>query len=107
MPIVESTSQRLVVKSGATSLILSKETGKASLQRKLLYLWTLKPSEVALSDIVEVNVDTAVDRASGVDVCSTMLVMRSGVAWAFPCSNKKEASETAHAIREFLSLRQL
>jgi hypothetical protein len=103
MPVTELTPQRLVAKSGSTTLVLSKETGKASLQRKLFYFWTLAPSEVALLDITEVSVDAAVDRASGVDVCSTMLVMRTGVGWAFPCSDKKDADETANAIREFLA----
>jgi hypothetical protein len=104
MPITERTSQRLVAKSGSTTLTLSKEAGKATLQRKLLYFWTLRPSEAPLSDIAEVIVEAAVDRASGVDVCSTMLVMRTGAGWAFPCSDKKDAQATADAIREFLGL---
>jgi hypothetical protein len=43
------------------------------LQRKLL-IWRLKPIEAPLSDVSDVTVDTAVDRASGVEVCHTMLV---------------------------------
>jgi hypothetical protein len=103
MPITERTPQRLVLKSGSTVLSLSKETAKASLQRKLLF-WNLKPAEVPLSDIVDVTVDTTVDRASGVDVCSTMLVTRTGAGWAFPCSDKEDATSNADAIREFLGL---
>ena len=49
-------------------------------------------------------VTSRVDRASGVEVCSTMLVMRTGAGWAFPCSDKKDAQESASAIREFLGL---
>ena len=101
--VTERTPQRLVLKSGSTTLTLSKEAGKATMQRKLLF-WNLKPSEAPLSDIVDVTVDTAVDRASGVDVCSTMLVMRTGVGWAFPCSDKKDAQANADAIREFIGL---
>jgi hypothetical protein len=33
-----------------------------------------------------------------------MLVMRSGIGWAFPASDKKDAQATADAAREFLGL---
>jgi hypothetical protein len=103
MPITERTSQRLVARSGSTTLTLSTEARKATMQRKLLF-WNLKPAEAPLSDITEVKVEAAVDRASGVDVCSTMLVMRTGAGWAFPCSDKKDAQAVADTIREFLGL---
>jgi hypothetical protein len=103
MPISERTPQKLVMRSGSTTLTLSKEAGTATLQRKLLF-WTLKPSQAPLSDITEVNVEAAVDRASGVEVCSTMLIMRTGAGWAFPCSDKKDAQGIADAIRDFLGL---
>jgi hypothetical protein len=102
MPISERTSQRLVLRSGSTTLTLNREAGKATLQRKIL-LWNLRPAEALLSDIVDVSVDAAIDRASGVEVCSTTLVMRTGAGWAFPCSDKKDAQAIANAIREFLS----
>ena len=101
MPITERTPQRLVIRSGSTTLTLSKEAGKAILQRKLLF-WKLRPAEVPLSDVADVTVDATVDRASGVEICSTMLVMRSGAGWALPCSDKKDAEATADAIRDFL-----
>jgi hypothetical protein len=101
MPISERTSQRLVARSGSTTLTLDKDAGTAALQRKLL-LWKLKPSEAPLSDIADVTVDAAVDRASGVEVCSTMLVMRSGTGWALPASDKKDAQASAATLREFL-----
>jgi hypothetical protein len=103
MPITELTSQRLIARSGSTTLTLSKEASKATMQRKLLF-WNLKPAEAPLSDIADVKVDAAVDRASGVDVCSTMLIMRTGAGWAFPCTDKKDAQVTADAIRAFLGL---
>src|SRR5215207_1409104 len=103
MPVTERSPQRLVLKSGSTTLTLDQEAGKAVLQRKLLF-WNLKPAEAPLSDITDVTIDSDVDRASGVEVCSTMLVMRTGAAWAFPCSDKKDAQESASAIREFLGL---
>src|ERR687897_3651552 len=103
MPVTEHTPQRLVLRSNGTTLTLSRESGKATLQRKLLF-WNLKPSEAPLADITEVTVDAAVDRASGVEVCSTTLVLRTGAGWAFPCSKKTEAQANADVIRDFLGL---
>jgi hypothetical protein len=103
MPVTEHTPQRLILRSGGTTLTLSRETGRATLQRKLLF-WNLKPSEAALTDVTDVTVEAAVDRASGVEVCSTMVVMRTGAGWAFPCSDKKDAQATAGTVRGFLGL---
>jgi hypothetical protein len=103
MAITERTPQKLVLKSGSTTLSLSKEVDTATMQRKLLFL-KLRPPQAPLSDIVEVTVDVTVDRASGVDVCSTMLIMRTGAGWAFPCSDKNDAQASAAAIREFVGL---
>jgi hypothetical protein len=75
MPITERTSHRLVLKSGSTTLTLDKTADKAILQRKLL-LWGLKPVEAPLSEISDITIDAAVDRASGVEVCHTMLIMK-------------------------------
>jgi hypothetical protein len=99
MPVTERTPQRLVLKSGSTTLTVDKEAGKATLQRKLL-LWKLKPLEVPLSEIAEISVDAGVDRASGVEVCNIMLILRSGAAWAFPALEKKDADADAASIRE-------
>jgi hypothetical protein len=64
----------------------------------------LKPFEAPLTDITEVTVDAAVDRASGVEVCSTTFIMRTGAAWAFPCFDKRDAQATAETVRGFLGL---
>jgi hypothetical protein len=104
MPITDRTPQLLAIKSGSTTLTLSKQSGKVMLQRKLFHIWTLKPLEAPLSDIADVTVEAAVDRASGVEMCSTMLMMRTGAGWAFPCSDRKDADNTAAAIRSFLGL---
>ena len=103
MPITEHTPKRLVLTSGSTILTLSKEAGKATLQRKFLF-WNLRPAEAELSEITDVTVDAAMDPASGVDVCSTILAMRTGMGWAFPCSDKEDARLSASAIREFVGL---
>jgi hypothetical protein len=101
MPITERTPELLELKSGSTTLGLSKQSGKASMQRKLFF-WKLKPAEARLSDIAEVRIDAAVDPASGVEVYTTILVMRTGAAWAFPCADKEDARVNADAIREFI-----
>ena len=59
-------------------MTLDKDAGKANLQRKIL-IWRLKPIEAPLSDISDVTVDTAVDRASGVEVCHTNYL--AGAQW--------------------------
>jgi hypothetical protein len=93
----------LVLKSGSTTLTLDKDANEAVLQRKML-MFALKPAKHALADFTDVTVDAAVDRASGVEVCSTMLITRTGEGWAFPAADKKGAEGTRAAIREFLGL---
>jgi hypothetical protein len=100
---VESSPQRLVLRSGSTTLTLDKAAGRATLQRKMLF-WALKPVEHSLADVTDTSVDVAVDRASGVEVCHTMLVMRAGDGWALPAADKKNAEASAKAVREFLGL---
>ena len=93
MPVIETAPQQLVLKSGSTTLTLNRAAGKGTLQRKFL-LWGLKPVETPLSAIADVTTDAAVDRASGVEVCHTMLILRSGTSWAFPSADKKQAEAT-------------
>jgi hypothetical protein len=104
MTTIERAPHRLVLRSGSTTLTLDKDTGKALLQRKLLF-WARKPIEHPLSDVTRVNVDANVDRASGVELCSTMLVMPDGSAWALPLTDRKDATETAAAIKDFLNVK--
>ena len=71
--------------------------------RKLL-LWARRPLERPLSDVARVTVDANVDRASGVELCSTMIVMRDGSAWALPHTDRKDATSAADAARDFLDI---
>ncbi len=73
------------------------------MQRKVLF-WSRAPMSRPLADIVSVHVDANVDRASGAELCSPMMVMRDGSAWALPHTDKKDATETAAAIRDFLGI---
>src|SRR5262245_42589820 len=100
---VESTPQRLAIQFSSNTLILDKDAGTATLSRKML-LWSLKPVQKPLTDLTGVNVDTAMDRASGVEVCHVMLVMRSGDAWALAENDKAGAQATAATIRQFLGV---
>ena len=102
MPIIESTPKRLVLKSGSTTLTLDRDSGRATLQRKFM-LWSLKPTEAAIAEIKDIKVEAAMDRASGVEVCSTALVLASGAAWFFPSADKKDAASNVNAIRKFLA----
>ena len=102
--IIENTPQRMVAQSGSTTLTLDKTSGKATLQRRLLF-WNLKPLELALTEVAEFAVDAGVDRASGVEICNTMLVTRSGAALALPAADRKDAEATAAAMRGFLGLK--
>ena len=101
--MIESTPQRLVLRSGSTSLTLDKSAGRATLQRKML-LWPLKPIEHPLAEVTRTSVDVAVDRASGVEVCNTVVVMLTGEGWSLPAADKKDAEASARAVREFLGL---
>ena len=103
MPILENTPTRLSIRSGSTTLTLDKDRGKVMLQRKLIF-WQQKPIDKALSEIASVSVDAAVDRASGVEFCQTMLIFRTGDAWALPAADKNEAQANAVAIRDLLDL---
>ena len=101
---IESTPQRLVMQSGKTQLALDKAAATATLHRKMLF-WSLKPLTKPLSDVVDVKVDTATDRASGVEVCHLVVVMRTGDAWAIAENEKKDAQDAAKVIREFIGLK--
>jgi len=103
MTNIVRTPQRMILKSGSTTLTLDKEAGKVTRQRKVL-LWARHPTESPLSDIAEVKVDAATDPMSGAEVCSTRLVLRTGVGWALPAADKQDATATTAAVREFLGL---
>lgn len=94
---------KLELHSGGTTLTLDRSAGTALLQRKVLFM-SKKPLETKLSDIADVTIDVALDRASGVEVCNTMVVTRTGSGWALPAADKKDAEKTAAAMREFLGL---
>ncbi len=103
MATVERTSQRLVLQAGATTLVLDKESGQASLRRKAL-LWDRKPITVPLADICKIAVTPAIDRSCGFASCYTLLVTRSGAHLELPPAAKASAEAAAQEIRAFLGL---
>lgn len=102
MPITENTAKRLVVKAGSTTLTLDKDAGKGVMTRKLL-MFNLKPIEIALSDITDFTVDAGMDRASGIEVCNTMIITKAGAGYAVPAADKKDAEAMAAAMKKFLA----
>jgi hypothetical protein len=102
MITVESSPQRLVLRSGSTAINLDKGANAATLQRKLLF-WARKPVALPLSSIAEARVETNVDPASRA-VCSVMLRSREGGGWVLSARDKQEATEAVAAVREFLGI---
>jgi hypothetical protein len=103
MPILENTAQRLVLRSGSNTLTLDKDSGTASLGRKMLF-WNLKPVVLPLSDFTEVKLDVVKDPVSGAMVSHTMLLTRTGAAWVFAEAEKEDAEASIAAVRGFLGL---
>jgi hypothetical protein len=63
MASIEEAPRKLVLKSGSTTLTLDKDSGKATLQKKML-LWNKKPVEFPLSNIDDIAVKSNVDSLS-------------------------------------------
>jgi hypothetical protein len=104
MAIVENTPQKLAFRSGSTSLTFDKSADKATFQTKVLF-WQRAPKEAPLEDVTDIALDVGVDRASGIEICNTMVVFGSGQAWALPAENKTEAQANADLMRKFLGLK--
>ena len=94
--------QRLVLKSGSTTVVLDKEAQQATLQRKILF-WARKPIARRLSSISEARVETNVDPASSAEISSVMLKLREGGGWVLRARDKNDATAAATTIREFLA----
>jgi hypothetical protein len=100
---IESSPQRLVLRSGSTSIILDKAAGTAVLQRKVLF-WARKPVERPISSVTQATVKTDIDPASRAEMCSTMLALREGGGWVLLARDKHDATAAVAAVHEFLGL---
>lgn len=103
MATIESTPSKLVLKQGATTLTLDRNSGNATLQQKLL-LWKKKPVEFALSDIDDIAVKSDVDAMSGAAIHHSVLHRRSGEITVLTTEEAKDAAQTVKKLREFIGL---
>jgi hypothetical protein len=103
MANIESTSHKLVLKEGATTLTLDKDTGKALLQHKVL-LWSKKPVEFPLSDIDDIAVKSEKDGLSGASIYHSVLHRRSGETAVLTTGEVKDTEATVKTLRDFVGL---
>ena len=101
MANIEVTPRKLILKAGSTTLTLDKDSGKATLQQKML-LWSKKPVEFALSDIDDIAVKSDVDGLSGAAIHHSVLHRRSGEIAVLTTEEAKDAAETVKVLREFI-----
>ena len=103
MASIEEAPRKLVLKSGSTTLTLDKDSGKATLQQKIL-LWSKKPVEFAISDIDDIAVKSEVDGLSGATIHHSVLHRRSGEITVLTTEEAKAAAETVKKLRGFIGL---
>ena len=84
-------------------LTLDKESGKATLQQKVL-LWNKKPVEFALSDIDDIAVKSDKDGLSGALIYHSVLHRRSGEITVLTTEEAKDAAATVKKLRDFVGL---
>jgi hypothetical protein len=103
MANIESTPHKLVLKEGSTTLTLDKESGKATVQHKIL-LWKQKPVEFALSDIDDIAVKSNKDGLSGATIYHSVLHRRSGETMVLTTGEAKDTEATVKNLRDFVGL---
>jgi hypothetical protein len=103
MAQIETTPRQLVLKHGSTTLTLDKDSGKGTLQQKIL-LWNKKPVEFALADIEDIAVKSLKDRASGVELHHCVLQRRSAPVLILTTEEADAAAATVKKLRDFAGL---
>lgn len=103
MANIEHTAHKLVLKEGSTTLTLDKESGKATLQSKVL-LWNKKPVEFALSEIDDIAVKSDTDGLSGAAIHHSVLHRRTGEITVLTTEEAKDAKTTVATLRDFVGL---
>lgn len=103
MPITENTPKRLVLTSGSNTLTLDKNSGEATLQRKVL-LFSKKPHSFPLADIDDVAVKSDTDGLSGASIHHSVMHRRNGEILVLTTEEAKDAAATVKALRAFLGL---
>jgi hypothetical protein len=103
MANIENSARKLVLKERSTTLTLDKESGKATLQHKML-LWNKKPVEFALSDIDDIAVKSDTDGLSGAAIHHSVLHRRTGEITVLTTEEAKDAKATVKKLRDFVGL---
>jgi hypothetical protein len=103
MANIESTPHKLVLKQASLTLTFDKDSGKATLQQKVL-LWNKKPIEFALSDIDDIAVKSDKDGLSGASIHHSVLHRRSGEITVLTTEEAKDAEATVKKLRDFVGL---
>ena len=103
MAHMEETPRKLVLKAGSMTLTLDKDSGKATLQQKVL-LWSKKPVEFAFSDIDDIALKSDVDGLSGAPIHHSVLHRRTGEVTILTTEEARDAAETVKKLRGFAGL---
>jgi hypothetical protein len=93
MAKIELTPGKLILREGSTILTLEKNSGKATLQQKVL-LWSKKPVEFAIADIDDIAVKSDKDGLSGASIYHSVLHRKTGEITVLTTEEAKDADET-------------
>jgi hypothetical protein len=104
MAILESSAERLIIQSGSalnrTTLTLDRRERHAHLERSVL-MWRRKPVDFDFVDVEEVKVTVVKDAASGTELHTPMVRLRSGRVVPLPAADD-EAEATVARVRSFI-----
>ena len=100
---LERDSERLILQSGPTRVVLDKVASKATLEHKS-FPWERDPVECPLSSVSGARVSTAIDDESKAEICSLALIIQESDGWVLAAADKQSATTTATAVREFLGI---
>ncbi len=103
MAKIENTPLKLVLKEGPLTLTLDKETGKATLQQKVL-LWSKKPVDFPLTEIDDIAVKSDKDGLSGATIYHSVLHRRTGEITVLTTGEAKDTEATVKELRGFIGL---
>ena len=104
MAIVENTPNKLVLKSGSTTLSFDGASEQMTLESKVLF-WKRAPAHAAFKDVAEVKLEEIHDPASGAEIYNTMVLLKSGKGgWALTADSKKQAEAEIAAVRKFIGM---
>lgn len=103
MANIVDTPRKLVLKEGSKTLTFDKDSGKVTVQEKIL-LWNKKPVEFALSDIDDIAVKSDKDGLSGATIHHSVMHRRTGEVAILTTEEAKDAAETVKKLRGFIGL---